>query len=69
MMVDLNEKELFSLMKLVHMDFLDKRDNKHVDVTFEEVLELKLVGALLKETGHTPQFSREDAMRFLEQQK
>jgi hypothetical protein len=57
MIVDLNEKELFSLMVLVHMDFLDKRDNKHVDVTFEERLEMKLVRALLEETGHCPQKS------------
>ena len=43
---------------LVHMDFLDKR-NKNIDVAFEEVLELKLVEALLKESGRGDiQFSR-----------
>jgi len=69
MMVDLNEKELFALMVLVHKDFLDKRI-KNVDIAFEEGLELKLVGALLKETGHTNQpISGEAAMRLIEEMR
>jgi hypothetical protein len=51
MLVDLNEAELFALITTWHEQFLAKR-NAGVDATFEEVTELKLVEALLKETGH-----------------
>ncbi len=46
-------KELFALMVLASTDHREKRA-KGVDVVFEEVLELKLVEALLTETGHWP---------------
>ena len=53
MLVDLNEQELFALMVLASTDHREKRA-KGSDVTFEECLELKLVEALLRETGHWP---------------
>lgn len=74
MMVDLNEKELFALLVLVHMDFLDERDNKHGDVNFEEVLEMKLTEALLRETGHWPappltEAKRLEVLRLIEEMR
>lgn len=51
MMVNFNEKELFALMVLVRAS-----NKSNPDVTFEEGegLELKLLEALLTETGHWP---------------
>ena len=72
MMVDLNEKELFALMVLASTDHREKR-NKGVDVVFEECLELKLVEALLKETGKWPpaftENQRLEALRLIEENR
>jgi hypothetical protein len=72
-MVDLNEKELFALMVLASTDHREKR-NKGIDVAFEEVLELKLVEALLTETGHWPPApftdnQRLEALRLIEEMR
>ncbi len=70
MKVDLNEQELFSLMVLASTDHREKR-SKGVDVVFEECLELKLVEALLKETGKWPpaftENQRLEALRLIEE--
>jgi hypothetical protein len=67
MMVDLNENELASLAELFNTHRRERGD-KSVE---GEVLELKLVEALLKETGHLPHVYTEkqeqEAMRLLEE--
>lgn len=70
MMVDLNEKELFSLMVLVNTDRREKKDES----VEGEVLELKIVEALLRETGHWPpppltETKRLEALRMLAENK
>jgi len=67
MMVDLNENELASLAELFNTHRREKGD-KSVE---GEVLELKLVEALLKETGHLPRVhtesQKQEALRSLEE--
>jgi hypothetical protein len=58
-------------MVLASTGHREKR-SKGVDVAFEVVLELKLVEALLKETGHIRQITnsdRETAMRLIEENR
>ena len=73
MMVDLNEQELFALMVLVNTDRLEKKTKGVEDTIKEECLEMKLVEALLKETGQfPPQFTdsqRSEAIRLLEEHR
>lgn len=71
MVVDLNDKELFALVVLVNTDNREKK-NKQVDVAFEECLEMKLVEALLKETGKwppAPPIDKEAGMRLIEEHR
>ena len=76
MMVDLNEKELVTLAKLLVTERWDKGDKSAEG----ESLELKLTEALLKETGHlshsftiqtkaTALQALNDEQRFREEQK
>lgn len=68
-MIDLNEKEVFTLMVLVSTDRREKSDES----VEGEMLELKLVKALLTETGHWPPTVTDrqqlEALRMLEEHR